>query len=118
MRRGHSIGHRSNKARKIAEERAGQRFSLLAMRGSACQACPLTPVGTNPPRQWTDVHEILTRARGGDPTDTENQLCVCRRCHDWIGTHETAARELGLIRGRTAAEHVATFRPWQPTEHN
>lgn len=32
----------------------------------------------------TDVHEILTRARGGSIIDRENVAALCRRCHDFI----------------------------------
>lgn len=104
----------SHKARQVAEERRNLDWSLLAARGSACEGCHLTPVGRRPdPRPWSEKHEILTRARGGSPTDPDNILCLCRDCHKWITEHETAARELGLVRGRTAGEHTATFRPWQ-----
>lgn len=62
------------------------------------------------------MHEILTRGRGGDPTDAENILCLCRACHKWVTEHETAARALGLVRARTAEEHAATFRISPPRE--
>ncbi|WIC89104.1 HNH endonuclease [Arthrobacter phage Ottawa] len=58
------------------------------------------------------MHEVLTRARGGDPTDKSNILCLCRQCHQWVTTHETAARGLGLVRARSAEEHQQAFRPW------
>jgi len=32
----------------------------------------------------TDVHEILTRGRGGSITDEDNCLVLCRNCHHWI----------------------------------
>lgn len=102
----------STKARAIAEERKGLRWTLLGERGAACEGCPLTPVGETPPRQWTDMHEVLTRARGGDPTDKSNILCLCRQCHQWVTTHELEAREAGLVRARTAAEHQKFAKPW------
>lgn len=105
--------NQSSKARKVAETRHAQRLELLAQRGSGCEGCSKTPVGSNPPRPWTDVHEVLTRARGGSATDTENELCLCRECHQWVGTHENEARELGLIRARTAEEHRKALRPWE-----
>lgn len=55
---------------------------------------------------------MLTRARGGDPTDLDNILCLCRECHAWVTTHEEQAQILGLVRGRTAGEHKRVFRPW------
>ena len=105
----------SNAARKTAADRKVIRWELLGERGAACEGCPLTPVGATPARVWTDMHEVLTRARGGDPTDKGNILCLCRECHQWVTTHETAAREVGLVRARTSSEHQSKFRPWQTT---
>lgn len=35
--------------------------------------------------QWADdVHEPLTRARGGSIVDAENMLPLCRPCHDLV----------------------------------
>lgn len=45
-----------------------------------------------------DVHEIVTRARGGSITDPANCRTVCRACHDWITDHPTEAAALGLVR--------------------
>jgi hypothetical protein len=94
-----------NKARAIAAFRKELRFSLLAERGPYCQypGCP---------EAWAEMHEILTRGRGGDPTDPGNILCLCADHHRWVTTHETEARAMGLVRARTAEEHVALFKPW------
>lgn len=46
----------------------------------------------------TDIHEPLTRARGGSITDVENTISVCRRCHDWIHAHPEIATDLGLLK--------------------
>ncbi|HEV3268433.1 MAG TPA: HNH endonuclease signature motif containing protein [Acidimicrobiales bacterium] len=35
-------------------------------------------------RRSTDVHEILTRARGGSVIDRKNVAALCRRCHAFI----------------------------------
>lgn len=105
------------KARTITSERTVIRWQLHAHRGPYCEGCPVTPVGaTHDPRPWTDMHEILTRGRGGDPTDPANILCLCRECHRWVTEHETEARALGLVRARTAAEHADTFRIGAPAE--
>lgn len=105
------------KARAVSAERKDIRLSLHAHRGPYCQGCPVTPVGRpHDPRPWTDMHEILTRGRGGDPTDPENILCLCRECHVWVTTHELEARALGLVRARTAEEHAALFRVGAPRE--
>ena len=45
-----------------------------------------------------DLHEPLTRARGGSILDPANTIAVCRSCHDWIHDHPKAATDLGLLR--------------------
>ncbi len=32
----------------------------------------------------TDVHELLSRARGGDMLDKDNVAALCRDCHSYI----------------------------------
>lgn len=59
------------------------------------------------------MHEILSRGRGGSPTDPENILCLCRGCHSFITTHPAWAEEKGWSRSRTAHEHQMLFRPWE-----
>jgi hypothetical protein len=49
-------------------------------------------------KRATDIHEPLTRGRGGDILDPENTLALCRVCHDWIHANPLAATELGLLR--------------------
>jgi hypothetical protein len=44
-----------------------------------------------------DIHEPLTRARGGSITDAANTVAVCRRCHDWIHDNPDVATSLGLL---------------------
>lgn len=44
-----------------------------------------------------DVHEPLTRARGGSITDPDNMVVICRACHDWVHTHPEAATSVGLL---------------------
>ena len=48
----------------------------------------------------TDIHEPLTRARGGSIIDVHNTIAVCRRCHDWIHDNPQVATELGLLRSQ------------------
>lgn len=50
-----------------------------------------------------DIHEVLSRARGGSLDDEANLLAVCRRDHDWITTHPKEATERGWLR---SAIHV------------
>lgn len=44
-----------------------------------------------------DVHELLTRGRGGSITDADNCIAICRPCHDWIGRNPALAEDLGLL---------------------
>ena len=44
-----------------------------------------------------DIHEPLTRARGGSILNPANTVAVCRGCHDWIHTHPESATRLGLL---------------------
>ncbi len=43
-----------------------------------------------------DVHELLSRARGGSITDPANCRTTCRPCHDYVTTHPADAQRLGL----------------------
>lgn len=105
----------SSTARRTATARKTIRWELLAERGAACEGCPLTPAGTTPARLWVDLHEVLTRGRGGDPTDKENILCLCRECHHFITVNPEWAEANGMMRNRSAEEHQRLFKPWQHT---
>ena len=66
--------------------------------------------GASGPWSWTrrrqcdglavDLHEPLTRARGGSILDPANTVAVCRACHDWIHDFPDAATSIGLLRSR------------------
>lgn len=45
-----------------------------------------------------DVHEVLTRARGGDPLDPNNCVALCRTHHDFAHRNPKWAEEVGLLR--------------------
>lgn len=64
-------------------------------RDRACRAASLVPEV----RCWgpLDVHEILTRARGGSITDPDAALALCRNHHDWVHNHPVVAHERGLL---------------------
>lgn len=47
-----------------------------------------------------DVHEVLTRARGGSVLDPGNCRAICRACHDWIHENPASATDLGLLTSR------------------
>lgn len=79
---------------KKAQSRVQQRARLLEqVRGEPCT------VGFDDGCQGVavDGHEPLTRARGGDPTDPEQVIGVCRYCHDMIHAHPLAAAKLGVM---------------------
>jgi hypothetical protein len=60
-----------------------------------CEAGRLTPAPCG--GRSVDIHEPLTRARGGSILDPANTVAVCRACHDWIHTHPESATRLGLL---------------------
>ena len=45
-----------------------------------------------------ELHEPLTRARGGSILDPSNTVAVCRACHDWIHDNPTSATKVGLLK--------------------
>ena len=45
----------------------------------------------------TDVHEILTRGRGGSIIDENNVLALCRNCHHFITNEPAWAKENGFV---------------------
>jgi hypothetical protein len=48
--------------------------------------------------RWADdVHEPLTRARGGSITNPDNAVPPCRPCHDVLGGEPSWGYELGLL---------------------
>lgn len=51
-------------------------------------------------RRSTELHEPLTRARGGDILDPAHTVAVCRNCHRWIHHHPNSATKLGLLRSQ------------------
>ena len=46
----------------------------------------------------SDIHEPLTRARGGSITDPENMVAICRPCHNWVHGHPLESEEIGLLK--------------------
>ena len=80
---------RSKKREAIYRKRRPLVEQLLAER-SICERC-----GTNPSRE---IHEVVTRARGGSILDPANCRALCRRCHAWVTEHPKQAHEEGLMR--------------------
>jgi hypothetical protein len=48
-------------------------------------------------RLASEVHEPLTRARGGSILDENNAVAICRICHSWIHEHPREAAMVGLL---------------------
>lgn len=69
------IRFRSKKREAVYRQRRPLVAQLLADH-PICERC-----GSNPSQ---DVHEIVSRARGGDILDPANLRCLCRSCHTWI----------------------------------
>ncbi len=66
----------------------------------ACEAGRLIGTVDNKHRcsgQPDDIHEPLTRARGGSIVDPANMVVVCRLCHDWIHVNPRLATSVGLL---------------------
>jgi 5-methylcytosine-specific restriction endonuclease McrA len=58
---------------------------LLAI--PVCERCQRNPS--------QDIHERLSRARGGSITDPANLVALCRRCHEFVTTHPKDAEAEG-----------------------
>ena len=83
----------SKKRQKQNKERDFIRKVLFRERGAYCEA--IIPAVCS--YVATDLHEILTRARGGSITDPENILLLCRECHRFITEEPEWAKENGFV---------------------
>lgn len=79
---------RSKKREAIYRQRRPLVERLLEER-RICERC-----GTNPS---TEIHEVVTRARGGSILDPANCRALCRRCHAFITEHPKQAHEEGFM---------------------
>ena len=48
--------------------------------------------------QATEVHEVLTRARGGSILDKDNCVPLCHSCHSWVTLNPKEAAAEGLMK--------------------
>ena len=71
-----------------------ERRKLVAFRLATFPVCEV-PWCLNPS---DDVHEPLTRARGGSITDPDNVKAVCRMHHDLIHLEPDWAYEFGFLK--------------------
>jgi hypothetical protein len=51
----------------------------------------------------TEVHELLSRARGGSIVEDANTASLCHSCHAWVTTEPRLATMAGLQRSRWSA---------------
>lgn len=95
LRRRRALSKMSAKRRAIAPKRRelvvrllGERrceFPIDRLRGFTCGAL------------GSSVHEVLTRARGGDILDESNCMVVCAEHHYWIHANPLQAVALGVL---------------------
>ena len=91
---------RSRKRSKQQWERARMVRRELWKRELCEAGAVITHAGHNARCQGVavELHEPLTRARGGSILDPANTVAICRSCHDWIHVNPAAATDLGLLR--------------------
>ena len=53
--------------------------------------------------QSSEVHELLSRARGGSIVEDANVASLCHICHAWVTTEPRLATMAGLQRSRWSA---------------
>ncbi len=46
----------------------------------------------------TEVHEVLSRARGGSILDKSNCRALCHDCHFWVTTNPIEAHDQGWLK--------------------
>lgn len=85
----------SQKRKAIEQPRRVLVDLVLSRDGFTCRARTLLPGRCGGP---LDVHEVLSRARGGSILDPDNCLTLCRLHHDWVTTHPAEAEAGGWSR--------------------
>lgn len=86
--------------KQVSARRARQNRERRAM---VTRLYPERPPCARPacPRMADDIHEPLTRARGGSIVDPGNQVPLCRPCHDEVTFRPESelgwAYEIGLL---------------------
>ena len=90
----------SRKRRKVQVLRREMVRDELARRELCEAGARITHAGHDARCQGlaVELHEPLTRARGGSILDPANTVAICRSCHDWIHVNPAAATALGLLR--------------------
>lgn len=106
LKRSTPIRQVSKKREKLNRARRDFVAGFLAARPRCEAQQPVMLVDRNHRCQiWSvDVHEVLTRARGGSILDPDNCRAICRACHDWIHDHPKLATEVGLLASRLPSQ--------------
>ncbi len=93
------IRQRSAKMAKLYVERRKFVAEFLA-KHPWCQRCESLWVNpeTDTVNRPTEVHEVISRARGGDILDEDNCRALCHKCHFWITTHPAQATAEGWLK--------------------
>jgi len=84
--------------RPISKKRAKVLREAKPIRDAYRLAHPLCEMDGCTSRFNLDLHEIVSRARGGSLTDPENLAVLCRPHHDWVTTNPKAATAAGWLR--------------------
>lgn len=102
---GQGVRYRSKKMERVYRERRKLVAELLEER-PWCEMRVHPAICT---RRATEVHEVLSRGRGGSILDRENCMVGCHSCHAWVTTHPKEAEERGLLRksGEADGNHHA-----------
>jgi hypothetical protein len=94
------LNRRSAKREEIYKLRRPLVQRLLSER-RWCEACSIFAVVDGKALytiiESVDVHEVISRGRGGSILDEANLLCVCRPCHQRITTHPAEGEETALL---------------------
>lgn len=73
-------------SKRRAQQNKERRCVARQMEGARCAMCNA---------RADDLHEVLSRARGGSITDPENIRPLCRPCHTYITEHPAWAEANG-----------------------
>lgn len=86
-----TIRPRSKKTIKLYETRSALRKDLFAD-NPLCERCHTVPA--------CDIHEILSRGRGGSIIDVKNFALLCRPCHEFVTVNVVEAEAEGFLVSR------------------
>ena len=87
----------SEKRKQMREAERETRIAIRRRDGPGCFGQRVWPEVRCDYEFGLDKHELLTRARGGDPTDPDNCVMLCRAHHDAVHDHPDEAAKRGLL---------------------